>query len=68
MIDKILFGLAAVMIAEGLVYLLAPHALETLLKALEKLVDYRAPANGGFALPSWVHFPSVEPLDTEQTQ
>ena len=39
MIDKILFGLAAVMIAEGLVYLLAPHALETLLKALENSVD-----------------------------
>ena len=37
MIDKILFGLAAVMIAEGLVYLLAPHALETLLKALKNL-------------------------------
>jgi uncharacterized protein YjeT (DUF2065 family) len=36
-IDKILFGLAAVMIAEGLVYLLAPHALETLLKALKNL-------------------------------
>jgi len=36
-IDKILFGLAAVMIAEGLVYLLAPHALETLLKALKTL-------------------------------
>jgi len=36
-IDKILFGLAAVMIAEGLVYLLAPHALETLLKALRTL-------------------------------
>jgi uncharacterized protein YjeT (DUF2065 family) len=34
-IDKIVFGLAAVMIAEGLVYLLAPHALETLLKALK---------------------------------
>ena len=37
MIDKIVFGLAAVMIAEGLVYLLAPHALETLLKALKSL-------------------------------
>ena len=37
MIDKILFGLAAVMIAEGLVYLLAPHALEALLKALKTL-------------------------------
>jgi len=36
-IDKILFGLAAVMIAEGLVYLLAPHALEALLKALKTL-------------------------------
>jgi uncharacterized protein YjeT (DUF2065 family) len=36
-IDKILFGLAAVMIAEGLVYLLAPRALETLLKALKIL-------------------------------
>ncbi|MBT6522420.1 MAG: DUF2065 family protein, partial [Rhodobacteraceae bacterium] len=31
MIDNILIGLAAVLIAEGLVYLLAPHALETLL-------------------------------------
>ena len=37
MIDKILFGLAAVMIAEGLVYLLAPHTLETLLKVLKTL-------------------------------
>ena len=37
MIDKIVFGLAAVMIAEGLVYLLAPHALEPLLKALKSM-------------------------------
>ena len=37
MIDNILIGLAAVLIAEGLVYLLAPHALETLLKALSTL-------------------------------
>ena len=56
------------MIAEGLVYLLAPHALETLLKALENSVDLCAPANGGFALPGWVHFLGVEPLDARQTQ
>ncbi|WP_347832810.1 DUF2065 family protein [uncultured Planktomarina sp.] len=37
MIAKLLFGLAAVMIAEGLVYLLAPHAIEGLLKALKSL-------------------------------
>ena len=36
-IAKLLFGLAAVMIAEGLVYLLAPHAIEELLKALKSL-------------------------------
>ena len=42
MIDKIVFGLAAVMIAEGLVYLLAPHALETLLKALKSCRSLRA--------------------------
>jgi uncharacterized protein YjeT (DUF2065 family) len=62
-IDKILFGLAAVMIAEGLVYLLAPHALETLLKALKNLSILRA-GKWGLCFASWVHFPSVEPLDT----
>ena len=35
MIQNLLFGLAAVMIAEGLVYLLAPHAIEEILKALK---------------------------------
>ena len=35
MIQNLLFGLAAVMIAEGLVYLLAPHAIEEVLKALK---------------------------------
>ena len=35
MIQNLLFGLAAVMIAEGLVYLLAPHAIEAALKALK---------------------------------
>jgi uncharacterized protein YjeT (DUF2065 family) len=34
-IQNLLFGLAAVMIAEGLVYLLAPHAIEEVLKALK---------------------------------
>ena len=37
MIDNILIGLAAVLIVEGLVYLLAPDALEALLKALKTL-------------------------------
>ena len=37
MIDNILIGLAAVLIVEGLVYLLAPYALEALLKALKTL-------------------------------
>ena len=35
MIQNLLFGLAAVMIAEGLVYLLAPHAIEEVFKALK---------------------------------
>jgi uncharacterized protein YjeT (DUF2065 family) len=34
-IQNLLFGLAAVMIAEGLVYLLAPYAIEEVLKALK---------------------------------
>ena len=37
MISNLLFGLAAVMIAEGLVYLLAPYAIEEVLKALKTL-------------------------------
>ncbi|MDE0752091.1 MAG: DUF2065 domain-containing protein [Planktomarina sp.] len=37
MISNLLLGLAAVMIAEGLVYLLAPHAIEKLLIALRTL-------------------------------
>lgn len=35
MIDKILLGLGAVLILEGLVYLLAPHSVEVLLKYLK---------------------------------
>ena len=35
MIQNLLFGFAAVMIAEGLVYLLAPHAIEEVLKTLK---------------------------------
>ena len=35
MIQNLLYGLAAVMIAEGLVYLLAPRAVEEVLKALK---------------------------------
>jgi uncharacterized protein YjeT (DUF2065 family) len=34
-IQNLLFGLAAVMIAEGLVYLLAPYAIEEVLNALK---------------------------------
>ena len=37
MISNLLFGLAAVMIAEGLVYLLAPYAVEKVLEALKTL-------------------------------
>jgi len=36
-IDKILLGLGAVLILEGLVYLLAPHSVEVLLKYLKLL-------------------------------
>tara|TARA_B100000767_G_scaffold181356_1_gene169284 strand:+ start:1937 stop:2122 length:186 start_codon:yes stop_codon:yes gene_type:complete len=36
-ISNLLFGLAAVMIAEGLVYLLAPYAIEKVLEALKTL-------------------------------
>ena len=35
MIQNLLYGLAAVMIAEGLVYLLAPNAVEEVLKVLK---------------------------------
>ena len=37
MIDKILLGLGAVLILEGLVYLLAPRSVEVLLKYLKLL-------------------------------
>ena len=37
MISNLLFGLAAVMIVEGLVYLLAPYAIEKVLEALKTL-------------------------------
>ena len=37
MIQNLLFGLAAIMIAEGLVYLLAPYAIEVVLNALKSL-------------------------------
>ena len=37
MISNLLFGTAAVMIAEGLVYLLAPYAIEKVLEALKTL-------------------------------
>ncbi len=37
MISNLLFGLAAVMIVEGLVYLLAPYTIEEVLKALKTL-------------------------------
>jgi len=36
-ISNLLLGLAAVMIAEGLVYLLAPYAIEKVLEALKTL-------------------------------
>ena len=60
MIDNILIGLAAVLIAEGLVYLLAPHALETLLKALSTL-SLSARRQMGAMLCSW----RVHPLGAE---
>ncbi len=37
MISNLLLGIAAVMIAEGLVYLLAPYAIEKVLEALKTL-------------------------------
>ena len=37
MIDKILLGLGAVLILEGLVHLLVPHSVEVLLKYLKLL-------------------------------
>ena len=37
MISNLLLGIAAVMIAEGLVYLLAPYAVEKVLEALKTL-------------------------------
>ena len=37
MISNLLLGIAAVMIAEGLVYLLAPYAIEKVLEALKNL-------------------------------
>ena len=37
MISNLLLGIAAVMIAEGLVYLLAPYAIEKVLEALKAL-------------------------------
>jgi hypothetical protein len=36
-IEKLLFGLGAVLIAEGLVYLLAPNVIRDVLKALDSL-------------------------------
>jgi len=36
-ISNLLLGIAAVMIAEGLVYLLAPYAVEKVLEALKTL-------------------------------
>jgi len=36
-ISNLLLGIAAVMIAEGLVYLLAPYAIEKVLEALKNL-------------------------------
>ena len=43
MIEKLVFGLGAVLIVEGLVYLLAPNVIKDLLKALDLLsiVDRR---------------------------
>lgn len=37
MIENIIFGLGAIMIVEGLVYLLAPYAIEKVLEALKTL-------------------------------
>ena len=37
MIEKLLFGVGAVMIVEGLVYLLAPNVIKDVLKALALL-------------------------------
>ena len=37
MISNLLLGIAAVMIAEGLVYLLAPYSIEKVLEALKTL-------------------------------
>lgn len=37
MIEKLLFGVGAVMIVEGLVYLLAPNFIKDVLKALDLL-------------------------------
>ena len=37
MIEKLLFGVGAVMIVEGLVYLLAPNIIKDVLKALDLL-------------------------------
>ena len=68
MIDNILIGLAAVLIAEGLVYLLAPHALETLLKALSDPVALCAPTNGSYALCWWVHPLGAESVGALQAQ
>jgi hypothetical protein len=36
-IEKLVFGLAAVLIVEGLVYLLAPNVIKDVLKALDLL-------------------------------
>ena len=43
MIENIIYGLGAVMIVEGLVYLLAPNVIKDVLKALDLLsiVDRR---------------------------
>lgn len=37
MIEKLVFGLGAVLIVEGLVYLLAPNVVKDVLKALDLL-------------------------------
>ena len=37
MIENIIFGLGAIMIVEGLVYLLAPYAIEKVLNLLKNL-------------------------------
>lgn len=43
MIEKLVFGLGAVLIVEGLVYLLAPNVIKDVIKALDLLsiVDRR---------------------------